>query len=101
MSDNIVLSAVMPNSPLSDSQYVRDFKSVLDSKVVEPTEVNSKRSHVGPHLGSRMHIYEYSVAQNDAFWAKLRGATSIGSRPGRMTTTSSRTTSTNPRDPSL
>nr|CAJ2473732.1 unnamed protein product [Leishmania braziliensis] len=71
MSDNIVLSAVMPNSPLSDSQYVRDFKSVLDSKVVEPTEVNSKRSHVGPHLGSRMHIYEYSVAQNDAFWAEI------------------------------
>ncbi|CAJ1014660.1 Acetyl-coenzyme A synthetase N-terminus/AMP-binding enzyme, putative, partial [Leishmania lindenbergi] len=71
MSDNIVLSAVMPNSPLSDSQYVRDFKSVLDSKVVEPTEVNSKRSHVGPHLGSRMHIYEYSVAQNDSFWAEI------------------------------
>ncbi|KAG5478678.1 hypothetical protein LSCM1_06082 [Leishmania martiniquensis] len=71
MSADIVSNSVMPNSPLSDSQYVRDFQSVLDSNVVESTEENKKRSHVGPHLGSRNHIYEYSIQHNDAFWAEI------------------------------
>ncbi|KAK7195862.1 acetyl-CoA synthetase [Novymonas esmeraldas] len=81
MSDNLVslyagssrslVTPCSPSTPLAASQYVRDFKRVLDSNIVEPTESNSERSHVGPHLGSRMHVYEYSIEQNDAFWAEI------------------------------
>ncbi|CAJ1988963.1 acetyl CoA synthetase [Leishmania donovani] len=71
MSSKVVSSPVTPNSPLSVSQHVCDFKSVLDSNVVEPTEANRKKSHVGPHLGCRMRIYEYSIEHNDAFWAEI------------------------------
>ena len=76
MSDNIVqvISPASPNtpcSPLSASQQVRDFKHVLDRNVVEPTEANAQKSLIGPHLGSRMHVYNYSINQNDQFWAEI------------------------------
>ncbi|KPA83996.1 putative acetyl-CoA synthetase [Leptomonas pyrrhocoris] len=76
MSDNIVnfISPGSPyalNSPLSASQQVRDFKHVLDQNVVQPISSNSARSSIGPHLGSRMHVYNYSISQNDQFWAEI------------------------------
>ncbi|KAG5501208.1 hypothetical protein JIQ42_06207 [Leishmania sp. Namibia] len=73
MSDNLGSQSgpLGTSADFSGSQCVRDFQSVLDANVVEPTEANTKKSHVGPHLGSRTHIYEYSIQQNDAFWAEI------------------------------
>ncbi|CAG9574242.1 putative acetyl-CoA synthetase [Leishmania major strain Friedlin] len=71
MSSQVVSSPVTLKSPLSVSQHVGEFNSVRDTNVVEPTEANRTKSHVGPHLGSRMRIYEYSIEHNDVFWAEI------------------------------
>nr|CAJ2473672.1 unnamed protein product [Leishmania braziliensis] len=59
------------SSQISAAQHVSNFKSVLDSNIVNPTEANRKKSCIGSELDSRMRIYEYSVTQNDAFWAEI------------------------------
>ena len=68
-----VSSVSMPEagSSLSASLHVSNFKRLLDRNVVEASESNAKKSRVGPHLGSRMYIYDYSTKQNDRFWAEI------------------------------
>ncbi|CBZ34254.1 acetyl-CoA synthetase, putative, partial [Leishmania donovani] len=71
LSSDSTSQALHSSTKPPSTPHEGEFHSVRDSSVVEPTEANGKKSHVGPHLGCRMRIYEYSIEHNDAFWAEI------------------------------